>query len=269
MNMFCSRFIEPNRQMSRAELRLLAAVWLVALLLWWACSASGVLPTPSEVLHAFGSLLLTQGLLAHLSSSLYTSLLALVWASALSALLCYAAVVPALRPLSTLIGNLRFWGFAGVSVAFTLWFHGGRELKVALLTFGMTGFFVTGLHDELRVIPQERYDYARALGMSEWRVAWEVVILGTFDKFLDLMRQNAAMGWMLLTMVEALVRSEGGIGVLLANQSKHLDLASIAALQGVIFCVGLVQDLALAGLKRALCPWAFLKVEDESHGLHV
>lgn len=267
--MFLSRFIEPNRATSRGELRALAAVWLGALLVGWARSASGVLPTPVEVLRALRSLVVEQGLFGHLSASLYTSLLALAWASALSALLCYSAVVPALRPLAALVGKLRFWGFAGVSVAFTLWFHGGRDLKVALLTFGMSGFFVTGLHDELSVIPKERYDYARALGMSEWRVVWEVVILGTCDKMLDLMRQNAAMGWMLLTMVEALVRSEGGIGVLLANQSKHLDLASIAALQGVIFGVGLVQDLALAGLKRVLCPWAFLKVEDESHDLHV
>jgi len=263
------RFVEPNRATSRGELRVLAAVWLGALTIWWACSASGVLPSPAEVARALRALVFEQGLLAHLSSSLYTSLLALFWASALSALLCYAAVVPALRPLATLVGNLRFWGFAGVSVAFTLWFHGGRDLKVALLTFGMTGFFVTGLHDELSVIPKSRYEYARALGMSEWRVVWEVVILGTCDRFLDLMRQNAAMGWMLLTMVEALVRTDGGIGVLLANQSKHLDLASIAALQGVIFGVGLLQDLALATLKRVLCPWAFLKVEDESHDLSV
>jgi len=261
------RFIEPNRVTSRGELRMLGAVWLGALLIGWANSASGVLPSPAEVMRALRSLIFEQGLFAHLSSSLYTSLLALVWAGVLSALLCYSAVLPAFRPLSTLIGNLRFWGFAGVSVAFTLWFHGGRELKVALLTFGMTGFFVTGLRDELRVIPRERYDYARALGMNEWRVAWEVVILGTCDRFLDLMRQNAAMGWMLLTMVEALVRSDGGIGVLLANQSKHLDLASIAALQTVIFGVGLLQDLALASLKRVLCPWALLKVEDQSHGL--
>lgn len=267
--MFFSRFIAPNRATSRSLLRAMTAAWLALLLLAWGGSASGVLPAPREVLHSLRSLLFEQGLLGHLSSSLYSSLLALAWASVLSALICYSAVLPALRPLSLLIGNLRFWGFAGVSVAFTLWFHGGRDLKVALLSFGMTGFFVTGLHDELKVIPKERYDYARSLGMSEWRVVWEVVILGTFDKFLDLMRQNAAMGWMLLTMVEALVRSDGGIGVLLANQSKHFELASIAALQGVIFTVGLLQDLALAGLKRLLCPWAFLKVEDESHDLHI
>ena len=267
--MILSRIFEPNRIVSRFQLRAWSFAWLTALLLCWALSPVGLLPTPLEVLRALRSLVLEQGLLAHLGSSLYTSLLALGCATALSALFCYSAVVPALRPLASLIGNLRFWGFAGVSIAFTLWFHGGRELKVALLSFGMTGFFVTGLHDELSAIPKERYDYARALGMSEWRVAWEVVILGTFDKLLDLVRQNAAMGWMLLTMVETLVRSEGGVGVLLANQSKHLDLASIAALQGVIFAIGSLQDLALGGLKRLLCPWAALKVEDESHGLQI
>jgi len=259
------RFFEPNRPASRFQMSLWGGVWLSSLLLAWALCSTGILPTPLEVLHALCSLVLEQGLLRHLASSLYTSLLALAWASALSTLFCYLAVVPVLRPLASLVGNLRFWGFAGISVAFTLWFHGGRELKIALLTFGMTGFFVTGLRDELRAIPKDRYDYARTLGMTEWRVVWEVVILGTFDKLLDIVRQNAAMGWMLLTMVETLVRTEGGIGVLLANQSKHLQLANIAALQGVIFSLGLLQDLVLVGLKRLLCPWAFLRVEDETH----
>jgi len=102
------RLIEPNRATSRGELHALAAVWLAGLLLCWACSVSGVLPTPPEVLRALRSQLFEQGMLLHLSSSLYTSLLALVWASLLSALLCYSAVVPALRPLSALVGNLRF-----------------------------------------------------------------------------------------------------------------------------------------------------------------
>ncbi|HWZ89503.1 MAG TPA: hypothetical protein VNW92_11655 [Polyangiaceae bacterium] len=260
-----SRMFEPNRVVSRFEICAWGSAWLASFLVAWAFGSATILPTPLEVLQALRALFVEQGLLRHLASSLYTSLLALAWATALSTTLCYLAVVPALRPLASLVGNLRFWGFAGISVAFTLWFHGGRELKVALVTFGMTGFFVTSLLDELRAIPIERYDYARTLGMGEWRVVWEVVIVGTCDKVLDILRQNAAMGWILLTMVETLVRSEGGIGVLLANQSKHLQLANIAALQGVIFGLGMLQDLALAGLKRLLCPWAFLKVEDQAH----
>jgi len=264
--MFASKLFEPNRVLSRFQLGAWSAGWLLLFLVVWASSDAGVLPSPLDVWVALVNLIAHQGLFRHLLSSLYTSLLALGWSTLFGTLFCYAAVVPIFRPLAALVSKLRFWGFAGVSVAFTLWFHGGRELKVALLTFGMTGFFVTGLADELRGIPRDRYDYARALGMSEWRVAWEVVILGTFDKVLDIVRQNAAMGWMLLTLVETLVRTEGGIGVLLANQSKHLELASIAALQGVIFAFGLVQDLALAGLKRFLCPWVFLKLEEDHHG---
>jgi NitT/TauT family transport system permease protein len=70
---------------------------------------------------------------------------------------------------------------------------------------------------------------------------------------------------MLLTTVETLVRSEGGIGVLLANQSKHLELALIAALQLVIFATGMLQDYALGAFKRLVCPYSVLKVEEASH----
>jgi len=115
-------------------------------------------------------------------------------------------------------------------------------------------------------IPREQFDHMRVLGASELRILWEVVILGTLDKALDILRQNAAMGWMLLAMVETLVRSEGGIGVLLANQSKHLELAQTLALQLVIFTLGMLQDYLLGAFKNLACPHAVLKLEhDHDH----
>jgi NitT/TauT family transport system permease protein len=254
--------LQPNRCVSRPQARVLGAAWLTTFLAAWALSRFDVLPTPLEVLRALPGLF-AQGLLGHFASSLYSSLAALAWAAGLGMGLAYLSVVPALRPLAELASKLRFLGFAGIGVAFTLWLQGGHTLKVALVTFGMVGFVVAALYDEVRAIPLERYDYARVLGMSEWRVVWEVVVLGTLDKSLDILRQNAAMGWMLLTTVETLVRSEGGVGVLLANQSKHLQLASVAALQLVIFGVGMLQDSALGALKSLVCPYAALKVEDQ------
>lgn len=261
--------LRPNRGVSRRQLRLLAAGWLLAFVVAWSACDFALLPTPMAVARALPRLVQRQDLLGHLLSSWCSSLAALAWAAGLSMLLSYLSVVPLLRPLTELASKLRFLGFAGVGIALTLWLHGGHSLKVALVTFGMTGFFVAGLHDEVRAIPLERFDYARGLGMSEWRIVWEVVVLGTLDRALDITRQNAAMGWMLLTSVETLVRSEGGIGVLLANQSKHLELDGVVAVQLVIFAVGMLQDQALSGLKRLACPYAALKVEDEVHGLHV
>jgi NitT/TauT family transport system permease protein len=261
--------IQPNRILTRSQLRLLGAGWLASFVAIWAASRFELLPRPLEVARAVPVLLTQQGLLGHLASSLCSSLAALAWATGFAMFFAYLSVLPIVRPLTELTSKLRFLGFAGIGVAFTVWFQGGHALKVALVTFGMTGFFVASLHDEVRAIPGERFDYARGLGMSEWRVVWEVVVLGTLDRMFDILRQNAAMGWMLLTTVETLVRSEGGIGVLLANQSKHLQLASVAALQLVIFAIGALQDHLLGGLKHLVCPYAALKLEDREHGLRV
>src|SRR5437867_629398 len=84
--------------------------------------------------------------------------------------------------------------------------------QVALLVFGMTVFFVTSMLDVVAAIPKESFDHARTLRMGEWRTVWEVLVLGTAEKAMDVLRQNAAIGWMMLTMVEGISRSEGGVG---------------------------------------------------------
>lgn len=254
------RGMRPNESASRSTLRLYAAAWAAGLLLLWSRSGGELMPTPAEVLRELPRMF-AQGLAYHLASSLYSSGVALAWTAVIGLGLVYASVVPALRPLGAVVEKLRFWGFAGVGVVFTLWLGGGHDLKIALLVFGMTGFFVASMLDVVRSIPRESFDYARSLGMTEWRVVWEVVVRGTLDKAIDALRQNAAMGWMLLTLIETLVRSEGGIGVLLANQSKHMQLAAVASVQLVVFGVGLLQDALLGAFKRLVCPHAVIKLE--------
>ena len=74
----------------------------------------------------------------------------------------------------------------------------------------------------------------RVLGASELRILWEVVVRGTLDKALDVLRQNVAMGWAMITMVEGISRAEGGIGALILNQNKHFQLAEVYAILFVI-----------------------------------
>ena len=235
--------------------------WILGFVALWATTSLAVLPTPREVLGALGSLLCDRALLAHLLSSLGSGLTAVTWSTAISLGLAYLSVVPAVRPLADFVGKFRFWGFAGATVLFTLLLQGGHALKVALVTFGITGFFVRSMCDEVQAIPRERFEYARTLGMGPWRIAWEVVVLGTLDRAFDVLRQNAAMAWMLLTMVETLVRSEGGIGVVLANQTKHMDLAGVAAMQAIVFAIGIVQDALIGAFKSLVCPYAALKTK--------
>jgi len=109
-------------------------------------------------------------------------------------------------------------------------------------------------------VPKDKLDYARTLRMSEWRVVWEVVVLGTADQAIEAMRQNAAIGWMMLTVVEGLSRSDGGVGAMLLNQNKHFHLDSVFAIQIAILVIGLGQDYMMGMFKRAVCPYAYLKL---------
>jgi NitT/TauT family transport system permease protein len=251
----------PNRIVSANTLRVLLAVQAGAALAFWWSAPFEVLPTPLEVLSAIRSLWFDQGLGAELITSFGVNLQALALTLAISLALSYLTVVPFFRPIAAAVAKGRFLSLVGLTFVFTLILGGGRPLKVSLLVFGMTVFFVTSMIDVVAQVPKDSFDHARTLRMGEWRVVWEVVVLGTADKALDILRQNAAIGWMMLTMVEGIARSEGGVGAMLLNQSKHFRLADVFAIQLVILFVGILQDYGLGLLKKVVCPYADLTLE--------
>jgi NitT/TauT family transport system permease protein len=112
--------------------------------------------------------------------------------------------------------------------------------------------------DVVASVETEKLDHARTLRMGDWRVVWEVVVLGQMGPAFDAIRQNAAMGWMMLTMVEGIARSEGGIGTVLMDLDKHFNLPAIVAVQGVFLLAGFFQDAFLAWMKTVLVPSASL-----------
>jgi NitT/TauT family transport system permease protein len=175
--------------------------------------------------------------------------------------LAYLTVLPVFRPLVAGIARGRFLSLTGFSVLFMVVTGGGHALKLSLMVFGVTVFYVTSVASVIAAIPRAEFDYARTLRMSEWRVVWEVVILGTADKAFEVLRQNAAIGWLMLTLVEGIVRSEGGLGAALLAQQKQFQIANVFAIQLLILIVGLTQDWTIGALRRLCCPYADLRLE--------
>ncbi len=242
-------------------MKLIVGVQLTAALLIWMGSPFAVLPRPPEVARALQRLWAEQGLGADLITSFQLNAQALFVTLVISLGLCYLTVLPFFCPLASAVAKGRFLSLAGLTFVFTLVFGGGRPLKLSLLVFGMTVFFVTSMAAVVAELPRAAFDHARTLRMTEWQVVWEVVILGTIDRAWEVLRQNAAIGWMMLTMVEGIARAEGGVGAMLLNQEKHLRLAEVFAIQLLILLVGLVQDYALGIARRISCPYADLKLE--------
>jgi NitT/TauT family transport system permease protein len=251
----------PNRAVSPMTMRLIVAAEMFLALLVWINSPFKVLPRPDEVLQALKTLWMHEGLGADLAISFKLNLQALAWTSLISLTLSYLTVIPVFRPLAAAVSKGRFLSIVGFTFVFTLMVRNGHQLKTALLVFATTVFYVTSMASVIASIPKSEFDYARTLRMSEWRVVWEVVILGTFDRAFEVLRQNAAMGWMMLTMVEGISRAEGGVGAMLLSQNKYFRLSEVFAIQIVILLVGLFQDYVIGVARRWFCPYADLTLE--------
>ena len=249
--------VTPNQSTSGSVRTAVAIAWVVGVVGWLQVFPPPIFPRPLEVLDAWMGLLNSGALLPALSSSFILNLEAVALATLLSLLLSYLVVITAARPLPIAISKFRYLGLTGFTFAFgQAW--SGHDLKLALLVFGMTTFTVTGMLSVISEIPREAYDHVRTLRMSPWRAAYEVVVLGTADRMLDVVRQNGAIGWVMLVTAEALVRTEGGLGVLLYNENHALRLDTIYALQATIFGVAIAMDYALSILGEVVFPYARL-----------
>lgn len=252
--------LTPNKAVSKNTVRTLITFQVIVFLVIWAFSPFALLPKPGEVWDSFNELW-SQGLAGELMTSFTLNIQAIFWATIFSLLLAYSTVLPFFRPIVQFFSKLRFLSLVGLTFFFTLAATSGHELKLSLLIFSVSVFFVTSMADVLDSIPKEDFDLARTLRMGEWRVVWEVVVLGQADKAFDVIRQNAAIGWMMLTMVESTVKSEGGIGSMLMDQNHHFHLSAVFAIQVTILVLGLFQDYAIGFIKNICCPYAKLTLE--------
>lgn len=251
-----TRAFQPNRVIDSSTTGIILVFWAGTALLLWFASPWKTLPTPREIWTALGLLWWERGMGPEMFTTLKLIAHAVFLTVIISLALSYVTIIAFFRPVVAMTSKLRFLGLTGLVFPFTLMTGGGYTLKVALLTFGMTSFFVTSMAQVVIEIPRAEFDHMRVLGSSELRIFWEVVVRGTLDKALDVLRQNLAMGWAMITMVEGISRAEGGIGALILNQNKHFMLAEVYAILLVILVLGLTMDYAMGVLTNLLCPHA-------------
>lgn len=250
--------ITPNKSVSPQIMLIIIFMWVILAGTYWINNTSEILPRPGEILTAFNTLVDKGGLIGEMWTSMKLCFDAVIHTIVISLIICYATVIPLFRPIGFLVTKFRFLTLVGLSFVFTMMTADGYALKVSLLTFGMTVFFVTDMLRVIEEIKKDEYNHARTLGMGEWRVVWEVVILSRLDKVFDVIRANFAIAWMMLTLVEGISRADGGVGAMLINQNKYLHLDAVFAIQFLILFVGIGMDYVFLIFKRVACPHAHL-----------
>jgi NitT/TauT family transport system permease protein len=236
----------------------LLVLWLAAFVVFWLFNPIKALPFPSEIWRALGQMWAapgSQGLVYNTYVTLKLNVVGLLYSTILSVLIAYMSVLPFFQPFNKLIQWLRYIPIIGFNLVFLTLFTIGWPMKVAMLTVGMSFFLVTSMTAVIASIPRMKYELARVLGYSDWQTFYSVVVRGTGPQMIEVIAQNAAIGWVMITAIETYNRTEGGIGSQIYAYSSVNNLPAVYAYLIVIGVIAVLEDWLFALLKRVLFPY--------------
>jgi len=258
---FLKKLFEPLTAITTRLFTILVIINIaLALVLWHFFAAGGLIPTPGKIGSSVIRILSSPDFYDNLFISLGLTLKGMGYSIIIALLICYLSLIPIFNPLARFIIKCRYLTLTGLIFLFTLLTSNGHNLKLSLLIFGIVPFFVTSLLSIIDSINVQEYELCKTLRMNSWQTLYEVVIVGRMDTVLDVMRQNFAIAWMMITMVEGLNMSEGGLGTMLIKSNKYIDLGTVFAILVIIFTIGVCFDYLLKQLRIWFFPYTRLQL---------
>lgn len=227
---------------------------LVALSVWQALGG-GLIPTPSAIFSRFITLLMTADFYDNVIASVWLALKGTSISIAIALIISWLSCIPAFKPSSELIMKFRYLTLSGLIFAFAIMLKEAASIKMAVLLFGIVPFLTTSMLSVVASIPKEEIDLCTTLRMSPWRTLLEVVILGRRDAALDVVRQNFAIAFTMITTVEGISMAAGGLGTMLIRSNKNLDMATIFSVLLSALLFGVLADYLLRVARNFFFPY--------------
>lgn len=232
----------PFRRMNVGGLVLLQVIFT---LLIWVTSHTTYVPSLLGIMKEMYIMIKSQSLITHFLISIWLCLQAILLASAVGLVFAYLSVLPFFKGISEFATKLRFLAATGFGFLFMRLSHDVQEQKLLLMTFAIVGFLVASMVSTIKEIPQEKIDYCKVTGLNRWQMFRELVVFGKAYDLYECIRQNFAIAWSMLAMVENLAKSEGGIGVLMSDKNRLFNFEGVYAIQLLILLTGILIDYIL------------------------
>jgi NitT/TauT family transport system permease protein len=245
----------PFGEVDKKTRFIISAFWVLLFLGLFELLHSAVIPPPSRIAGSLFKMLNSKEFYEDLIASFITTIKAMGYSIFVTMLLVYASTMQIFKPIAEFVSKCRYLTLTGLVFVFTMVSSDVAELKMYLLMFGIIPFFITSFLSIVSSTPPEEKWKGYVNKLGRWGTLYEVVIIGKLDLLFEVMRQNFAISWMMITMVEGLAMSEGGIGTLLIKSNKYLDLSPVFAMLFIILILGLVFDWGLSQLRYLLFPY--------------
>jgi len=254
MNNIIKNIISPFGKIDKktGTIVLISQIMLVGLILELFSSDQSVFPKPSDVLDSLESFLGSQSFYDNLIASVMFIGKGLLISILVTMPICYLWTIPFFKPFVNLVTKLRYLTFSCVIFIFTMSVSTLEELKMLILIFGIIPFFTTSLVSILSAIPEQQINKAFINKKNNWGALYEIVIVGKLDQVFEIMRQNFAIAWAMITTAEGYTMAGGGIGTMIIKSNKHMHIADVFAIGIIVVTIGIVFDYLLSSIRTFL-----------------
>jgi len=203
-----------------------------------------ILPSPLEVLKAFGPLHFQQGLVRSAFSSWLRVTagftLAVVVALPLGIYMAtFRSVAAFFRPLSLAGAYVPIVVFIPLSLT---WFGTGEAQKIGFLFIGCFVASLPLVIKDIADVPRAFLDVAVTKGASQWQLVRHVLFPVAQANIWDHLRGVYGVGWGWIIMAEVVVRPEYGLGGLISVSERRSQTESIYAVIIVIVLIAVACD---------------------------
>lgn len=241
-------------------LRILSVV--IPLALWWLLASSGLvnpkfLPSPIDVIKAFGELWSQGTVLEDLKASLFRVGSGFLLAAVISAPLgiamgAFATVRSLFEPI---IGIVRYMPAPAFIPLLIIYLGLGEEPKIALIFIGVIFFNTLMIMDAVKFVPKHLLEATYTMGGSRRQTLMQVIAPYVLPNIIDAFRINMAAAWNLVVVAELIAANEG-LGKRIAIAQKFFRTDEIFAYLILLGVIGFLIDLSLRWLQKATCKWA-------------
>jgi len=246
--------VHVRSEMPYARAMGLTTLFVVVLLaVWWSVTRGEpgerivqplILPSPIEVLKAFGPLHFEQGLVR----SAFYSWLRVSAGFLLAALVAlplgvYMATFPAIaaffRPLSLAGSYVPIVVFIPLSMT---WFGTGEAQKIGFLFIGCFVALLPLVIKDIADVPAAFLDVAVTKGASQWQLVRHVLFPVAQANIWDHLRGVYGVGWGWIIMAEIVVLPTYGLGGLIGVSERRSHTEAIYAVIIVIVLIAIACD---------------------------
>lgn len=238
-----------------------AAAVALFLLVWWAATASGLvprlfLPSPGDVAQAAARLLgsgqLPAAILASSARVFSGFAIAALIAVPLGVAMAVCGPVRAvLTPFISLLRPLPSITWIPLTI---LWLGIGETQKIAIVILGCWIYILLATHEATRRVDPLLIRAARNLGAGDLTVMGEVILPAALPGILAGLKVTLAIAWSCVLSAE-MVAAHNGLGAMIWEAKDWGDMTQVLVGMVAISLTVLLADLLATRLERALLPW--------------